>query len=255
MAASMRTPEAAKGCSSSHLRPKRPAWSPAARSAGSCGGGGGCSTCGLGLDLFSGSGGMGTLSLGGVGSKATQPTRSKATSTQACTSLPSDLDVAGSVLRALWIRVEAHDHAGGNTQVAEHQRHGHGVLLVVAEHLLGRVSMLRIRAAALWPGTLGKLSVGDQSVTERAASFGSEPQSAGPWSMAVGASPAEISLACEAHNGRDLGGPPAGVIFAKSYCVNWPCSSVTGIGDLDRVVESPLARPLVVTAVSVPALK
>ena len=58
------------------------------RSAGSCGGGGGCSTCGLGLDLFSGSGGMGTLSLGGVGSKDTQPTRSKATSTQAWTSLP-----------------------------------------------------------------------------------------------------------------------------------------------------------------------
>ena len=58
------------------------------RSAGSCGGGGGCRTWGFGLDLFSGSGGMGMLSLGGVGSKATQPTRSKATSTQAWTSLP-----------------------------------------------------------------------------------------------------------------------------------------------------------------------
>lgn len=58
------------------------------RSAGSCGGGGGCSTWGLGLDLFSGSGGMGMLSLGGVGSKLTQPTRSNATSTQAWTSLP-----------------------------------------------------------------------------------------------------------------------------------------------------------------------
>ncbi|MCY1233815.1 hypothetical protein D9M72_463720 [compost metagenome] len=58
------------------------------RSAGSCGGGGGCRTCGLGLDLFSGSGGIGTLSLGGVGSNDTQPTRSKATSTQVWTSLP-----------------------------------------------------------------------------------------------------------------------------------------------------------------------
>ncbi|MFB9074724.1 hypothetical protein ACFFX0_27460 [Citricoccus parietis] len=58
------------------------------RSACSCGGGGGWSTCGLGVDLGSCCGGVGTLSLSGVGSRAIQPTFAKLTSTQAWTSLP-----------------------------------------------------------------------------------------------------------------------------------------------------------------------
>ncbi|MCY1233816.1 hypothetical protein D9M72_463730 [compost metagenome] len=71
-------------------------------------------------------------------------------------------------------------------------------------------------------------------------------------SIAVGAS-ADKSLACEPTTGG-TSAASGSVTLAKSYCVSWPCSSLAG-SDTWTLYASPFARPLVVTAVSVPELK
>ena len=81
-------PRTARGCSSSRRRPARPARSPAAGRPAPAAGAAAAAPAAWAWTCSPGPAGSGTLSLGGVGSKDTQPTRSKATSTQAWTSLP-----------------------------------------------------------------------------------------------------------------------------------------------------------------------